>query len=970
MKNPLSRALRELHWLTDAHSEKDLSDGELLTRFCRHGEPTAFSLLLHRHGPMVLGVCRRILGHAHDAEDAFQATFLVLVRKAASIRKQESLGSWLFGVACHIARRARLHKARRPIHQTGATDMAASKPADELCWQELRSVLDAEIEQLPEKYRAALVLCYLEGRTHEQGAGELGVPKSSLSSRVARARELRQRLVRCGITLSAAALAALLADKAGPAAVPAQLLLAAGEVARLGLAGALPRAGAISNRVLALAEGAVQGLFAAKLRVLMLVAFLGTMAAGASMLASPADLAPGLPDSPGKPQRENAKRVTGEPGKDNLGDPLPPRVLQRLGSTRLRPGGSVQLLAFSPDGTRLASWNVDTDSPSSLCIWEARTGRLRRRHALPGGNIRALTWLADGRGFALLETGEPAKGLLLWEFTAAGRAPKTVLPAGGGMAVVPGPAGAPQPWEGDSWYAISPDGKMLAIGREGEPDDSRPILLRQVKSGVRVEELPAPRRLARQPSSCGMLLFTPDGKTLVAFNKPKQRGGNQEEGRQLVVVWDAGTGKERVRFTAPRPAQNGYRPGVAVSECLLAIGMEDGSTSLWDLATGKERRLATGHDSKKPGQGHGTLAVAFTPDGKTLLTGGWDGLVKLWDVASGRNLRKLERQFAVVECLTVSRDGRAIASAGQDGRIRLWDSGTGADASPQPGHRYAVWKVALSRDGTIAVTAGWDDTLRWWDTTTGRQLRAVHVPESVEALAISPDGRTVLARIYEGGLRAWDLGSGRETTPPGLPGAGKGGIFSFTADGRRLVLATGAHVAVLDWPAMKLLRTWELAEPAQKPGETVCVGLAPSPEGRWLVTATERYWYREEKGLRRLRGRWRRGSVGPSHRQAGSPPGRGRGSLPIRHVYRRGPPAAVRRGGGNDPRSWGPSCGRDQGVHRSPGPARRPLAAGLCRAARPGGAPRGQASLHGSHPAFAGRPHPLRVVEPGCHCRL
>src|SRR5262249_49644610 len=146
--------------------------------------------LLQRHGPMVLGVCRRVVGDSHAAEDAFQATFLVLARRAAAIRKQESVGSWLFGVAQRIAMQARAPAAAQRERERQAATMPRSEPLDELTWQELRAVLDEEVGRLPEKYRAAVVLCHLEGKTYEQAARELGCPKSTLAKRVGKAHEL------------------------------------------------------------------------------------------------------------------------------------------------------------------------------------------------------------------------------------------------------------------------------------------------------------------------------------------------------------------------------------------------------------------------------------------------------------------------------------------------------------------------------------------------------------------------------------------------------------------------------------------------------------------------------------------------------------------------------------------------------------------------------------------------------------
>src|SRR5262249_38706610 len=153
----------------------------------------------------VLSVCRRILHHEHeqDAEDAFQATFLILVRRAGAIRKRESIGSWLYGVAYRVARKAKACAARRTPRQAELQDVPRPEPPPEWLWRDLRPVLDEEVNHLPERYRAAFVLCYLSGQTNEQAAQHLGCPLGTVLSRLSRAREmLRTRLARRGLALT------------------------------------------------------------------------------------------------------------------------------------------------------------------------------------------------------------------------------------------------------------------------------------------------------------------------------------------------------------------------------------------------------------------------------------------------------------------------------------------------------------------------------------------------------------------------------------------------------------------------------------------------------------------------------------------------------------------------------------------------------------------------------------------------
>src|SRR5262249_50257311 len=143
----------------------DDTDERLLERFTLHRDESAFAALVRRHGPMVLGVCRRVLHDEHDAEDAFQATFLVLARKSATIRKRGSLDSWLYGVAYRIALKAKSAAVRRRARERQAAKMALADPSAELAWRDLNPVLDEELNRLPEKYRVPLVLCYLNGKT-------------------------------------------------------------------------------------------------------------------------------------------------------------------------------------------------------------------------------------------------------------------------------------------------------------------------------------------------------------------------------------------------------------------------------------------------------------------------------------------------------------------------------------------------------------------------------------------------------------------------------------------------------------------------------------------------------------------------------------------------------------------------------------------------------------------------------------
>jgi RNA polymerase sigma factor (sigma-70 family) len=292
----LGAALRKLRGMVRAQADEETSDRELLARYVAGREEAAFVALLRRHGPMVLGVCRRAGGNLHDAEDAFQATFLVLARQAASIRNQESVASWLHGVARRLALVARGRGDRRQARERRAADMRRTSGASDKAWQELQATLDEALRQVPAAYRAPLLLCYLQGKTQEEAARDLGCPLGTVRSRLARGRErLKRALERQGVRLSAAALAAALAGSSAAAALPAALLRA---TARAGLAYAAGQApaGLVSAQAAELLKGGPPAAATGKVKVatavVLAVGALGLGAGAARQLTQPVRGAP------------------------------------------------------------------------------------------------------------------------------------------------------------------------------------------------------------------------------------------------------------------------------------------------------------------------------------------------------------------------------------------------------------------------------------------------------------------------------------------------------------------------------------------------------------------------------------------------------------------------------------------------------------------------------------------------------
>jgi RNA polymerase sigma factor (sigma-70 family) len=244
--------------------DSESSDQQLLERFVNAADGDAFQILVRRYGPLVLGVCARVLGSGHSVEDAYQATFLVLVRKAGSLRAPESLGPWLYGVAYRTALKARAETVQRRRRERPLVESMSPSSSDDLIWHDLRSVLDEEVNRLPRKHRAAVVLCYFEGKTNEQAARLLGCPAGTIFSRLAWARDrLRHQLTRRGLALSAAALAGFLAGNSALASavgVPSQAAFAFAT-------GQAAGAGSVPAPAVSLAEGVLRAMFVTKLKI-------------------------------------------------------------------------------------------------------------------------------------------------------------------------------------------------------------------------------------------------------------------------------------------------------------------------------------------------------------------------------------------------------------------------------------------------------------------------------------------------------------------------------------------------------------------------------------------------------------------------------------------------------------------------------------------------------------------------------
>lgn len=785
----LGGVLRHLRKLVGARPDVDeLSDAHLLDRFATVRDESAFAELVRRHGPMVLGVGRSVLNDAHAAEDVFQATFVVLAKKAATVRKQDSVGSWLYGVAYRVARNARVSAARRRERERQTPGASAAAAGEEAMNRELRPLFAEEINQLPEKYRAPLVLCYLEGKTNEEAAQELRWPSGTIKGRLARAREvLRDRLARRGLALSLAALGVEL-NQTVQAALPAALAEQTVRAAALFAAGGAAAATAAPAPVLALCHQALREMLMIRLKYVaagfMVAALLGTGVSWAALRAP----AGGKAAAPAKPAPQ-AKEKDPEPAAEvaEVGDPkdepVPDGARGRVGSLRLRHAGSIQALGFTPSLERpyIASASAD----GTIGVWDSRTGKEVRR----------------------FETNTRGNGV----FMGSGTASLAISPNGDRL-VGAGMDNTVTVWDIDSGkqlhrlsgtrVAYSPNGKLIATAgaeqHQVQQNQGNQIMVRGGSTGiVRIYDAESGKELrkleSKDFSTYEALAFSPDSKQvftvggnmdlLGAMPAPGMapKGGAQIGGgfaglggggfnvnqKQIIRAWDVETGKQ-VRQFSPRKGgvmALAFSPdgkllatgGNPNGQVFGALAPENAAPiTLWDPATGKERGTLKGN-------GGAVTGLSFSLDGKYLASSGVDRMIRLWDAKSLKEVGRATGSRTVVNCLAFGPDGQTLASGGHENVIRLWDVPALKERPIAQGHDAAVAFIAFTPDGKRMITGASGDALHVWDPASGRRLHKL--PETYiigQGAALSPDGSLLLAGTSDQAIKFYSTETGKE----------------------------------------------------------------------------------------------------------------------------------------------------------------------------------------------------------------
>jgi RNA polymerase sigma factor (sigma-70 family) len=630
-----------IHHLREwAGGNEEAPDAELVRRFAVCRDEGAFAALLRRHGPMVLGVCRRVLGDWHASEDAFQATFLVLARKASSIRRRASVGCWLYGVARQMAVRARAAAASRRKREQRAAVPPVSGPEADVSWREVSTMLREELDHLPERYQAPLVLCYLGGLTRDEAAARLGWSLRTLHRRLERGRELLHvRLTRRGLSLAVVLGAAALSQHLVASTVSAAL---AATTIREALGGVPADSG-----VAALADGFLRASFASKVKVAAALVLACLVVTGCGLAAHRAFSTNATP-APGNSTvtaNTTGQRVRG--GRENEARRGAAAAQQ---PNDVRPSGAVNCVAFAPVGDLMAAGCEGGES--SVRVWEANGGKERYRLDVKGG-VSALAFAHDGKTLAVGGGGDT-----VW-----------LVDASTGDAL-----GRLGPYrEAVSALVFTPDGRTLI---SGGPDGT--VRLWDVNSAEELCRFEAPPGHAIHS-----LALSANGRTLAAACE--EVGGLRHH---PILLWDVAARKS---ITPPVRGHTGMchnGPVRALSFApdgkTLASGGMDGAVLLWNAETGQAIRDYESYVwYAAPVQ-----ALAFSPDGETLAVGSFGGIF-LWEARTGKPLRHyMERdargQAAVnpaVRSLAFARDGTFLASAGSDDRVRLWRVGPQADRS-------------------------------------------------------------------------------------------------------------------------------------------------------------------------------------------------------------------------------------------------------------------------------------------------
>jgi RNA polymerase sigma factor (sigma-70 family) len=610
-----------------AKSLGGLPDRELLRRFAARHEGTAFEAIVRRHGPMVLRVCWRVLRQSQDAEDAFQATFLLLALNVGSVRKPDSLASWLHGSARRVALKSRTQRALRRRHEE--LHASAARLSADASAEQLRSALDEELSRLPEQWRLPFILCYLEGRTQDEAAAQLGWSTRTFRRRLDQARgELGRRLVRRGVALSAALSALVLSDSVVSATVPANLAAATVEAGARVAAGE-SAAGIVSADVLAVTQGVRTAMFTSKLKAIVgLLLLVGALTIGGWRVV--ADGSAGQPQE-SKPAGKTPAKSEETPRSADRDGPREIAAYRIITVT----DETVQSAVLTPDGKSVITvTGAPGNRETRVKKWDAESGEIRDV-ILEGGNHKYTVALStSGKQLAVADGFKKETEIhditdltngprLLHTLTNSAKSWAVAFAPGGKAVITGGFDGSVQVYDEESgqerWSKqahTQPQNNIAGVTHVAFSRDGKRIVSTGTDKTVQIRDAAdgsLQRTLEDHTGQVTAARFFPDGKRLVS-------GGYDH----AIRIWDVDSGKELRKIEV---AETSVR-SLAVSpdgKTLAIGGLKDvGRTvlGLWDAETGKQVRALTGHEG-------GARSVAFSEDGTMLIAGGATG-VGLW----------------------------------------------------------------------------------------------------------------------------------------------------------------------------------------------------------------------------------------------------------------------------------------------------------------------------------------------------
>ncbi len=831
--------LHYIRHLIGSDPTADMTDRQLLERFLAQRDETSVEALVRRYGPLVFGVCRRVIRDDHTAEDAFQATFLVLIRKAPTLLCCERLGGWLYRVAYRLALRVRANEARRRQREVRAARREADTASQAPTPSELVVALEEELQRLPERHRLPLVLCYLEGKTNEQAAQVLGCPQGSMSARLTQARErLRVSLSRRGYTVLATGISSLLVSAVAEAAVPLPLVSNTVRAALWFSRAEATTTGFVSTQAVTLARQACRAMILNKLKIPALILASVMLGTGATMVLKAA------------PQADPPRQIVGQSPADRrpekaerLGERLPDGAIARMGSTRLRHGDAVSFAAYTPDGRALVTAGRD----QMVRLWDLATGK----------EIRCFAWGEAEKDIAL----DPAEDGVAqrrerqyWDdlarncqatLSADG---KTVAASRGGVVCL--------------WETVG--GKKLRQLQTGQKRllqlafaaDGKSLLTLGPGQATAVWDVATGKCVRSSPGKPVPQFFAPLGliETHNALVSPGLKYlayiGHTDNGNPWIQIRDLATDKDLPRInTTPVIMALAF----SADDKTLVWENEQNGIIVTEVATGKElRRLKPAGRNDSQNSGDSALALALSPDGKQLAISWMSNTIELLDLASGKSMLPVGKvtsaqydqqtnwwNLLVRPALAFSPDGKKLVCSLGGPTLRQFQADTGAEIPGLgAGHRAPVSALALSADGQTLWTYSPGDPVHSWDCRKGKETGRRDVPPGATQAVFAADGRLAVVAGREFTLCGADGKKASISTGDSVPEC-----LALSPDGALLATRNFTKAEVHLWDAATRRERFTLGRTGDAPAAastTETTGVLPldlifSPDGRWLA---------------------------------------------------------------------------------------------------------------------------------------